>query len=369
MGLVYPARTTTATAGNADSVGGVTPTANALTLLGATFAQMRAALDLEGGVDFQAYSALLAAIAALSPAEGATIMGNGTTWGSVLPTEECGTGADGAHTVVGTETATGVLNATTFTVPVGTVYKNDGFMTLWTGIGTVDGDWNDNGTSGSGTTGGAALAISGSRTGSGTVGKGGDGRSTTGAGTAGGALGTSYTWPEFNPAGGAGGSVTGGAGGIGTAALAAGSVANHFSHSMGFARGAQLWLQSYQTSRPTRAGSGGGGGGCATNTGTASSGGGGSGGGRVQGFGRVLKGTGTIRAIGGNGGNAAATGDGAAGGGGSGAGGIIEIYVAYAGNWAGTMSVAGGTVGTGINQTVAPVQGDAGFLKFAPRFS
>jgi hypothetical protein len=46
MALVYPQKTVAATSGNADTVGGVTPSANMLTLLALTYAQIRSALGV-----------------------------------------------------------------------------------------------------------------------------------------------------------------------------------------------------------------------------------------------------------------------------------------------------------------------------------
>lgn len=299
-------------------------------------------------------SALLTAIAALTPAEGSFLIGTAAnSWDAVEPTGMYGTGADGSKTVVGTETLTDHAQYTTLTVPVGTTLITDGYRILVQGVCTVEGTIHDDGNPGSGATAGTALATRGIRTIGAT---GGNGRSLSGAGTAAGSLGTVYALGGYNPAGGDGGAISGNAAGAGSslATVTATDVKSRARIMAGTA-----YTVSSATIRPER-GSGAGGGGACSGA-PMVSGAGGTGGGRVQLIARVLKGSGTIRANGGAG-SAAAGASGSGGGGGGGSGGQVEIIAGYSAGWSGTTTATGGAAGSSINATVAAQAGGNGLV-------
>lgn len=325
-------------------VAGITPSSTAQDFLDCTSAS-----DCRSTIGAEGADAELLAIGALTPSRGVYLVGTGSTWTVDFPRQ--GTGADGNHTVVGTETATGHVQYQTFNVPVGTVYKPDGYaIDAW--VCTVNGTIRDNGNNASGSTAGAALATQGIRY---NALAGGNGRATTGAGTAASAWGTNaYALAAFNPAGGTGGSVSGNAGGAGTAAAT--EVTAQLDAA--FVRSTFTGLFSMGTGaiKPMRAGGGGGGGG---NNGATAAGAGGGGAGVIKLRCGVLTGSGTIEANGGNGGNGTA-GAGSWGGGGGGSGGLVAVYADNADGWTGTLQALGGTHGTGSGETVAATDGSPG---------
>jgi hypothetical protein len=257
-----------------------------------------------------------------------------------------GNGGDGAFTVVGTLTQTTERQYSTLTVPVGTVYKPNGWRTFVSGTLTVAGSMNDDGNAATGATQGAAL-VTRNYLGM-AAGAGGAGRvNVTGGGNNGGGSGGNSSPNDTNAApiggtGGAGGAQAGGAGG-GAAGVAV----------------PQRMAGSWFSARPNGVtvawggGSGGGSGGLTVILpDTPSSGGGGGGGGGIWIAAASIVNTGTISANGGAGGNATGVTVSNAGGGGGGAGGLTWVISnTPRGSIGGTISANGGAGGLGAGGT------------------
>jgi hypothetical protein len=269
-----------------------------------------------------------------------------------------GNGGDGNFTVVGTLTQTTERQYANLTVPVGTVYKPNGWRTFVSGTLTNAGSMNDDGNAAAGATQGAALTL---RNYLGmAAGAGGAGRvNTTGTGNAGAGSGGNSSPNDTNvaPTGGTGGQGTGaypGGGGGGAAAPAV------------YQRAAGAWFQGRPNGLtvPWGGGSGGGGGGLSVALpDVPSSGGGGSGGGGIWiAAASLANAGGVISANGGAGGNAAGVTVSGAGGGAGGGGGLVWVITnTQRGSIGGTISANGGAggLGAGANATNGAV-GTAG---------
>ena len=257
-----------------------------------------------------------------------------------------GNGGDGAFTVVGTLTQTTERQYSSLTVPVGAVYKPNGWRTFVSGTLTNAGSMNDDGNNASGATQGALIAT---RNYLGVAaGAGGAGRvNVTGGGNAGGGSGGNSSPNDTNLAptggtGGNGGAQLGGAGG-GAAGVAV----------------PQRMAGSWFSGRPNGVtvawggGSGGGSGGLTVVLpDTPSSGGGGSGAGGIWIAAAAVVNTGTISANGGAGGNATGVTVSNAGGGAGGGGGLVWLITnTPRGSIAGTISANGGAGGLGAGGT------------------
>lgn len=258
-----------------------------------------------------------------------------------------GNGGDGAFTVVGTLTQTTERQYSNLTVPVGTVYKPNGWRTFVSGTLTNAGSMNDDGNAAVGSTQGAALAL---RNYLGVAaGAGGAGRiNVTGGGNNGGGSGGNSSPNDTNAApiggtGGAGGAQAGGTGG-GAAGVAV----------------AQRMAGSWFAGRPNGVtvpwggGSGGGSGGLTVVLpDTPSSGGGGSGGGGIWiAAATIANAGGVISANGGAGGNATGVTVSNAGGGAGGGGGLVWVITnTPRGSIGGTITAAGGAGGLGAGGT------------------
>ncbi len=269
-----------------------------------------------------------------------------------------GTGSDGSHTVVGTETLTEEVHYTDLTVSVGTTIRTDGFRILCTGTLTNNGTIHDDGNDASGAIQGGVLTAQGVRVQAASATA---GRNTTGNGSNAGAVGTNaYAYnKEANNTGGNGGSVTSGNGGTGSTA------ATTLNGGPGWKPvtrviGGDTTIHLATNTKNDRFAGAGAAGGCNVGTGTAVSGGGGGAAGVVQVLCRVLSGSGVFRAQGGDGGNASATGNGAAGGGGGATGGRVEVVAGTLSSWTGTYTCPGGAAGSSISATVAATDGGAG---------
>lgn len=258
-----------------------------------------------------------------------------------------GNGGDGAFTVVGTLTQTTERQYSSLTVPLGTVYKPNGWRTFVSGTLTNAGSMNDDGNAAVGATQGAALTA---RNYLGmAAGAGGAGRvNVTGGGNVGGGSGGNSSPNDTNVAptggtGGAGGAQAGGAGG-GAAGVAV----------------PQRMAGSWFAGRPNgvtvswAGGSGGGSGGLTVVLpDTPSSGGGGGGGGGIWiAAASIVNTGGVISANGGAGGNATGVTVSNAGGGAGGGGGLTWVITnTPRGSIGGTISANGGAGGLGAGAT------------------
>lgn len=283
-----------------------------------------------------------------------------------------GDGSDGAVTLDGTTTVTGMVPSasvytavrdlyyTTLTINGSVVLNMGGYRLLTTGALTNNGTIRRNGVAGTagsggvGGTGGAAVDpgyIGGSAAG-------GNGASATNTGTIGGGAGVS--------AGGSGGA--GGASGAGQAGGAAGTATAIAATSGGIPRALPTAaVMQYTDGVPNLivvAGGGGGGGGGAA---AASSGGaGGSGGGVMVILAQSFAGTGSITATGGAGGAAGGTNGGGGGGGGGGFIAVVSSSVSAGAISGQTFSVAAGAGGAKTGTGVAGGAGSVGNVVLIP---
>lgn len=263
-----------------------------------------------------------------------------------------GTGQDGAHTVVGTETLTYDAQYTTLVVPAGAILQTDGFRIYATVSVEVEpgGTIRHNGTTATGT-GGAGGANGNSLTGGANGGSGSTGTGANGSSAANQPLGM----PANTSNGGNGGAAlnAGGTGGTTTFASASGNPYFYtflaIRNRMGMTTGA-----SGVGTSPVSTGCGGGGGG---GSGAGNSGGGGGGGaGTIAIIAPLITNNGAIEARGGNG---APGQSGNSGGGGGGGGGRVVIV----GDLVGTApDVSGGTGGAGLGTGNAGANGNDGYV-------
>lgn len=103
------------------------------TIEGLSYAEFKDALDLEVGVDVQAYNTYLATIVGLSPADGNFIVGNGSTWvAESLATARGSLGLGSAALYTATETF-----ANNSTLPSGSAIKTYGDAN-WGAVGYIN---------------------------------------------------------------------------------------------------------------------------------------------------------------------------------------------------------------------------------------
>lgn len=263
-----------------------------------------------------------------------------------------GTGEDGSHTVVGTETLVNDMQYTELTVPNGAVLQTAGWRIYATVSVTVEagGTIRNNGTSAT-ATGGAGGATGNALPGGSNAGGG-----LTGAGANGSSAGNQpLGMPAGTGNGGAGGSAlnAGGAGGTTTFAAAPGNPCFWAFLGIRYRMGMTTGAGGGGTA-PVSSGCGGGGGG---GSGAGNSGGGGGGGaGTIAIIAPLITNNGAIEARGGNG---APGQSGNSGGGGGGGGGRVVIV----GDLVGTApDVSGGTGGAGLGTGTAGTNGNAGYV-------
>lgn len=276
-----------------------------------------------------------------------------STWAGITHPGGFGTGADGAHTVAGTETLTGDVAYVSLVVPMGTVLETNGYK-VWSQTFVLnDGTIRNNGGNAS-----AATAGTGAPGGSLGAGRAGGAGGSVGAGGSGAAPVADTT---AGSAGGSGGSGDGGAGGsagtpdppnAGQGGIEL-SLAEH---------AAVVGADGGQGTLIVLAGGTGGGGGAGDGA-SEDGGGGGGGGGVVVIATNQLINNGVIEALGGAGANGSGAGN--TGGGGGGGGGLVRT-IARSRLGTGSISVTGGAGGTGGGTGGA---GDAGSDGVVQEFS
>lgn len=256
-----------------------------------------------------------------------------------------------------TYTLTRDVMAASITVNGGVTLNTGGFRIFCLGTFDNEGTVQNNGGNASGTTAGTAAP-------GGTLGGGGAGAAgvasgtTTVAGNA--AANTNAAYASLGAAGGAGGNAGGAAGTISTPARIPTFRDLCSALGMGWVPPAAVNTTAPGTAVVPCGGTGGGSGKRTTNTTATATGAGGGGGGLILIITQIFLNNGTIQCLGGNGGNAAGAGNCVSGGGGGGGGGAITLIANSFSNGLGILSVAGGSVGTGLNAASAAAAGSSG---------